>query len=71
MDDEIFPRHYEAWKNCITKKCKITLDREYLIERIKLLSDNNSSERNKFVEKYGNHWANTVLEYFKQALHEA
>lgn len=70
MNDEIFPRYYEAWKHCITVKCKIPLTKEFVTERLEKLSSNDSDERVKFIEKYGEHWTNTVVGYFKQALNE-
>ena len=70
MDNEVFPRHFGDWKKCITQKCKIPLTQEYVNERIKLLSDANSSERKRFVEKYGAHWTGTIIDYFKQARDE-
>ena len=68
MNDEIYPRHYEAWRKCITEKCKITLTKEYVAERIEALSAENSSERKIFIDKYGAHWHKTVLKYFHECL---
>ena len=70
MEDDIFPRHYQGWKKCITEKCKIPLTKEYIEGRIQILSDESSTERSKFLEKYGTHWTETVISYFKQALSE-
>ena len=67
MDDEIFPRHFEAWKKCITEKCKIELTQSYVNERIAVLSDPLSQERKRFEETFGAHWTSTILKYFKQA----
>ena len=68
MDDDIFPKHYDAWKVCITKKCKIPLTRDFIEERIRDLSDETSASYKTFVQKYGPHWTQTVRSYFKQAL---
>ena len=38
MEHELFPKHYESWKNCITQKCKTPLTKEFVQERIKVLS---------------------------------
>ena len=70
MNDEIFPRHFMAWKHCITEKCKIDLSKEYVLERIEKLSNPSSKERQTFIDKYGEHWTSTVLGYFKQAKDE-
>lgn len=70
MANEIFPRHYDAWKKCITHKCKIDLTPNYIQTRIKALSDPNSKERELFIDKYGDHWTQTVINYFKQALNQ-
>ena len=53
--DELFPRHYDSWKRCITVKCGIPLTRQYVEDRIKTLSDQNSAERKKFIDLYGEH----------------
>jgi hypothetical protein len=68
MNDETFPKHYESWKICITKKCKITLTKEFIENRISILTDENSTERKKFIKHYGLHWTNTIISYFKQSL---
>ena len=68
MNDEIFPKHYESWKSCITQKCKIPLTEEFIKNRISILADEDSIERSKFIELYGLHWTNTVISYFKQSL---
>ena len=68
MEDEIFPRYYDAWKICITKKCKIELTKKYVNDRIADLSDMSSPGRKAFEKKYGSHWTETILGYFKQAL---
>ena len=70
MENEIFPKHYESWKKCITQKCKTPLTKEFVKERIKVLSQKDSKGRKDFVEKYGDHWTDRVLGYFKQALEE-
>ena len=70
MEDEIYPKHYESWKRCITQKCKTPLTREFVKERIKVLSQEDSKDRKAFIEKYGLHWTDRVLGYFQQALEE-
>ena len=67
MDSEIFPRYYDAWKVCITQKCNIPLTKEYIQKRIDDLSDVNSSATKLFIGKYGAHWRDQILGYFKQA----
>ena len=68
MDDEIFPRYYDAWKICITQKCNVPLTRDFINERITELSKIDSPSRLLFEKKYGQHWTETILSYFKQAL---
>ena len=70
MEDEIFPRHYADWKKCITEKCKISLTKEYIEERIRSLSTEGSLEKKTFIDKYGPHWHQTILGYFHQAHRE-
>ena len=66
MSDEIYPRHYESWKRCITKKCRIDLTRDYIEQRITALSSPDSSDRKAFEEKFGTNWTEAVLGYFKR-----
>ena len=70
MEDEIFPKHYETWKKCITEKCKTPLTKEFVKGRIAVLSQADSKDRKAFIEKYGVHWTDRVLGYFNQALEE-
>ena len=70
MDDEIFPRHYQAWKICITQKCKIELTNKYINQRLDALTAEDSPDRQKFIDKYGKHWTETVIGYFQQAKQE-
>lgn len=70
MHDELFPRHYEAWKYCITEKCGIKLTKEYVEERLAALSNDNSEERKKFIEKFGLDWTNKIVNYFNNARSE-
>ena len=70
MDDSVFPRHYDAWKNCITHKCKIPLTKVFVNERIRVLSDVKSSGYKSFVDAFGPHWTKTVLGYLNEALRD-
>lgn len=70
MNDEIFPGNYQAWKMCITHKCKIPLTKKFVAERINSLSNKESSEYRNFVMKYGEDWTNTIISYFKKSLEE-
>ena len=71
MNNEIFPKHFESWKKCITEKCNIELTEDFINKRITSLSDLNSNERNKFIALYGESWAKTILTYFNQALRKS
>ena len=67
MSDEIFPRYYESWRHCITVKCGIELSEDFIKERLNQLTSPESEERATFIKKYGEHWTNTVIGYFKRA----
>lgn len=70
MSEDIFPSSYESWKQCITEKGGLSLDKKYVDDRIKNLSNTNSREHKEFVKLYGIQWTETVLGYFKQAQRE-
>ena len=44
------PANYEEWKYCITVKCKISLNLDYVRERIDSLLDEEDYHTQKFIE---------------------
>ena len=71
MSDSVVPSSYEAWRSCITEKCKIALTEAYMSQRITVLSDPDSDETRTFRRLYGDaHWR-AVLGWFQRALTES
>ncbi|MDX2088062.1 MAG: hypothetical protein SFX73_09435 [Kofleriaceae bacterium] len=58
---------YEAWHDCITRKCRIQLTAEYVAGRIAALSDDTSSDTKVFARLYGDEHRRRVLGYFERA----
>ncbi|NOT79984.1 MAG: hypothetical protein HOP07_13395 [Bacteriovoracaceae bacterium] len=67
MSDALFPKHYEEWKKCITEKCKIEMNLNYVNGRLKILQDDKHDETVKFRDLYGNHWLKQIISYFEEA----
>lgn len=63
-------RNYEEWKHCITVKCKIALERDYLERRIAALRDERDSTTARFVELYGDEYRLRTIQWFEQARRE-
>lgn len=70
MSANVVPSSYEAWRSCITEKCRISLTTPYVEQRIAALSDPESDETRTFRRLYGDaHWR-AVLGWFQRALTE-
>lgn len=64
----ILPQNFDEWFECITIKCKQIMDKKYAISRLKKLEDENSEERKKFVECYGEEHLENVIHWFRQVV---
>lgn len=58
---------YEAWKHCITVKCRIPLTAEYVATRLKALSDLTDPMTARFVVLYGDPYRLRTIGWFEQA----
>jgi hypothetical protein len=64
----MIPRTYEAWLNCITVECGITLTRSFVMERIAILSNDAHPETQRFVQLYGDPHRRAVVSWYERAL---
>lgn len=62
---------YHEWRVAITGPCGLTLDRAYCEQRIDALQDPKAHGTQPFIEAYGTEYRDQVIEWFRQALHEA
>lgn len=67
-NEEMIPANYTAWRNCITELCGIPLTKDFITQRISVLTEADSDETLRFRRLYGDaHWRN-VLSWFQRAL---
>jgi hypothetical protein len=52
-DDEAIPSIYEAWRECITMKCRIKLTRSFIESRIKEFGQTDHPKTREFRRHYG------------------
>ncbi len=64
------PANYEEWKYCITVKCKISLNLDYVRERIDSLLDEEDYHTQKFIEFWGTDRHAQTLTWFQKAADE-
>ena len=67
----MIPTSYAEWYECITVKCRIEMNREYIKMRLENLNDRTRIETEKFVKLYGENHLDRVLTWFQKALKEA
>lgn len=61
---------YDAWKHCITVKCKIPLTADYVAKRLAALSNQGDATTSRFVALYGEAYRLRVIQWFEQARSE-
>ena len=72
MDAEIFPRHYDAWKVCITKKCKNILLQETMFKsELMTFQTLILKPQNYLLKNDASHWKERILGYFRQSLNDS
>lgn len=62
----MLPQSFDEWFECITVKCKENLTPKYAMSRLEKLEDENSQERKKFIECYGEAHLENVTHWFRQ-----
>lgn len=69
--ENLVPRDYREWKDCIVRKCGIELTPQFITKRINSLVDTKDSNTALFTSIYGENHRQMVLAWFEQALEEA
>jgi hypothetical protein len=67
---EAFPSSYASWRYCIERKCGIALTPEYVLGRLKTLTDPRLEETRRFAAAYGDRHLRQVVAWFQQAADE-
>lgn len=66
----MIPENYAAWRRCIEVDCGIVLTAAFAKERIARLMDKKDPQTQQFREKYGDAYAQQVVDWFTQALQQ-
>jgi len=64
----MIPQNFESWKSCITQSCKIELTDEFVLNRIKCLTDLNLIETKRIIDLYGKEHHQNLIGWFNQVL---
>ncbi len=67
MSDDIIPRLYEQWRNCIEVRCKIRLTPTYIHERLTELQDGKHAKTKEFAKLYGADYLQQTIAWFRRA----
>jgi hypothetical protein len=63
--------NYHDWRSAITGTAGLTLDRSYCEKRIAAMLDAQAPGTQSFIDSYGTDYRDQVIDWFRQALHEA
>jgi len=69
-EEELFPQSYESWRYCIEHKCGLRFTRDYIQQRISILSDPQQEETQRFTRSYGPAHLAQVVAWFERAAAE-
>jgi len=58
---------YNEWLHCIQAKCKITLTKAYVAERLNELNDINNHQTKAFIKLYGEPYHKLVISWFEKS----
>ena len=70
MSDDVIPRSYEQWRNCIEVRCKIRLTPTYIRERLAELLDAKHAKTREFARLYGAEHLERTITWFRRAADE-
>ena len=70
MNDDVIPRSYEQWRNCIEVRCKIPLTPAYVHERLVELQDDRHARTREFARLYGADHLERTIVWFRRAANE-
>lgn len=66
----MIPNDYNSWKHCITIECGIELSKDFLQNRIRVLTDVTNQETQKIILLYGQIHIHNLIKWMQQALYE-
>lgn len=61
---------YGEWKQCLFDEDGQKFSKEFIVSRLRIMSDKNNKERIRFAEIYGEEYTVRIKEYFEKALQE-
>ena len=70
MSDDVIPRSYEQWRNCIEVRCKIRLTPTYIRKRLAELQDGKHLKTREFAKRYGSDHLEQTIAWFRRAAGE-
>ena len=70
MSDDVIPRSYEQWRDCIEVRCKIRLTPTYIRERLAELQDGKHKKTREFERLYGADHLEQTIAWFCRAAKE-
>jgi len=65
------PQDYEAWRDCITIRCGLTLTDKYIEQRLTELRQSDHPRTSEFAKLYGSQQLATTIRWFERAASEA
>lgn len=70
MSDDVIPRSYEQWRDCIEVRCKIRLTPTFIHERLAQLQDDRHAKTRDFARLYGVDHLERTIAWFRRAADE-
>ncbi len=61
---------YGEWKQCLFGESGQKFSKDFIVSRLRVMSDKKNIERIRFSEKYGEEYTVRIKEYFEKALQE-
>ncbi len=58
---------YQEWRNAITTRCNIKLNKVYAEKRIAALQNPKDASTREFIAKYGDDYVAQVIQWFERA----
>ncbi len=70
MSDDVIPRSYKEWRDCIEVRCKIRLTPAFIRERLAELQDDKHAKTREFARLYGVDHLQRTIAWFRRAADE-
>ncbi|MEM9364851.1 MAG: hypothetical protein AAGD07_02570 [Planctomycetota bacterium] len=69
-DDELIPKSYAQWRQCIEVRAKLKLTPSYINERLSELEDGEHTRTQEFAKLYGASQLEQTIQWFRRALED-